>query len=214
MASLGIQDVQMLMNATDRNGRPYLTAIGSVADTGDVGVVGRGNRVNGLITPMSPDEHRGARRQEPARPHREDLHVMAMRLAREVHERFGGPSQVHIFTSKEAPLEAPDEVVVILPRRGRDRAEGAGGEDGRELRRPDGGTDRDGHHPVVTPDEVRALSAAAPDTRRRADSGRPQAPAPDGGSHVAVVVKPEVMAAPARQPTCRRRRWRHSAARE
>ncbi|GAA2279082.1 hypothetical protein GCM10010415_54310 [Streptomyces atrovirens] len=49
---------------------------------------------------------------------------------------------------------------------------------------------------MVTPQEVRALTAAALDTRRRADSGRPQAPAPEGGSHVAVVVKPEVMAAP------------------
>lgn len=42
----------LMLNATDRNGRPYLTALGSVADTGDVGVVGRGNRLNGLITPM------------------------------------------------------------------------------------------------------------------------------------------------------------------
>lgn len=54
VGSQGIQDFRMLMNATDRNGRPYLTALGSVADTGDVGVVGRGNRVNGLITPMRP----------------------------------------------------------------------------------------------------------------------------------------------------------------
>ena len=46
--------VHLMMNATDRNGRPYLTALGSVADTGDVGVVGRGNRMNGLITPMRP----------------------------------------------------------------------------------------------------------------------------------------------------------------
>ncbi|WP_189218537.1 MULTISPECIES: hypothetical protein [Streptomyces] len=48
----------------------------------------------------------------------------------------------------------------------------------------------------MTPEEVRALPAAALDTRRRADSGRPPAPAPEGGSHVAVVVKPEVMTAP------------------
>ncbi|GAA2265074.1 S-adenosylmethionine synthetase [Streptomyces ruber] len=115
VASLGIQDVQMLMNATDRNGRPYLTAIGSVADTGDVGVVGRGNRVNGLITPMRPMSIEAPAGKNPLDHTGKIYNVMAMRLAREVHEQFGGPSQVHIFTSKEAPLEAPDEVVVTSP---------------------------------------------------------------------------------------------------
>lgn len=42
--------IKLMMNATDRNGQAYLTALGSVADTGDVGVVGRGNRMNGLIS--------------------------------------------------------------------------------------------------------------------------------------------------------------------
>jgi hypothetical protein len=49
---------------------------------------------------------------------------------------------------------------------------------------------------VVTPDLARSLSAAAWDTRRRVDSGRPPTPAPESSSHVAVVVKPEVMTAP------------------
>lgn len=32
----------------------YLTAIGSSIESGDEGVVGRGNRINGLITPLRP----------------------------------------------------------------------------------------------------------------------------------------------------------------
>ncbi|MFJ9078696.1 methionine adenosyltransferase [Streptomyces sp. NPDC102278] len=115
IASLGIHDVRLLVNATDRNGRPYLTALGSVADTGDVGVVGRGNRVNGLITPMRPMSIEAPAGKNPLDHTGKIYNVMAMRLARQVHEEFGGPAQVHIFTSKEAPLEHPDEVVVTTP---------------------------------------------------------------------------------------------------
>lgn len=113
--SLGIQDFSMLMNATDRNGRPYLTALGSVADTGDVGVVGRGNRVNGLITPMRPMSIEAPAGKNPLDHTGKIYNVMATRLARRVHEELGGPAQIHIFTSKEAPLEQPDEVVVRTP---------------------------------------------------------------------------------------------------
>ncbi|MCS0635792.1 methionine adenosyltransferase [Streptomyces sp. LP05-1] len=114
-ASSGLRDLRMLMNATDRNGRPYLTALGSVADTGDVGVVGRGNRVNGLITPMRPMSIEAPAGKNPLDHTGKIYNVMAMRLARQVHETSGGPAQVHIFTSKEAPLERPDEVVVTSP---------------------------------------------------------------------------------------------------
>lgn len=110
--SLGLQDFTLLMNATDRNGRPYLTALGSVADTGDVGVVGRGNRVNGLITPMRPMSIEAPAGKNPLDHTGKIYNVMAMRLAKSVSEELGGSAQVHIFTSKEAPLEVPDEVAV------------------------------------------------------------------------------------------------------
>ncbi|MFD8982923.1 methionine adenosyltransferase [Streptomyces sp. NPDC059564] len=117
---LGIGDFTMLMNATDRNGRPYLTALGSVADTGDVGVVGRGNRVNGLITPMRPMSIEAPAGKNPLDHTGKIYNVLAARLARQVHEEYGGPAQVHVFTSKEAPLERPDEVVVTSPHAGRE----------------------------------------------------------------------------------------------
>ncbi|MFI9202536.1 methionine adenosyltransferase [Streptomyces sp. NPDC053048] len=115
VGSLGIEDFDLLMNPTERSGRPYLTALGSVADTGDVGVVGRGNRVNGLITPMRPMSIEAPAGKNPLDHTGKIYNVMAMRLARQVHEASGGPAHVHIFTSKEAPLERPDEVVVTTP---------------------------------------------------------------------------------------------------
>jgi len=46
--------VEVLLNTADdeRSGSVYLTVTGTSAEAGDDGQVGRGNRVNGLITPM------------------------------------------------------------------------------------------------------------------------------------------------------------------
>jgi S-adenosylmethionine synthetase len=106
--------VDLLVSPTDRNGRPYLTALGSVADTGDVGVVGRGNRLNGLITPMRSMSIEAPAGKNPL-DHTGKLYgVLAHRLATEINVAVGHPVVTHIFTSKEAPLASPDEVAVHL----------------------------------------------------------------------------------------------------
>lgn len=103
-----------MLNATDRNGRPYLTALGSVADTGDVGVVGRGNRLNGLITPMRSMSIEAPAGKNPL-DHTGKLYgVLAQRLADQIFETIQKPTEVHIFTSKEAPLHNPDEISVRI----------------------------------------------------------------------------------------------------
>lgn len=114
IATLCGVDAALLLNPTDRNGRPYLTALGSVADTGDVGVVGRGNRINGLITPMRSMSIEAPAGKNPLDHTGKIYGVLAHRLAAEIHEAVGSPVEVHIFTSKEAPLTRPDEVVVRL----------------------------------------------------------------------------------------------------
>ena len=105
---------ELLVNPTDRNGRPYLTALGSVADTGDVGVVGRGNRLNGLITPMRSMSIEAPAGKNPL-DHTGKLYgVLSQKLAEAIHTAIGKPVDTHIFTSKEAPLDAPDEIVVTV----------------------------------------------------------------------------------------------------
>jgi S-adenosylmethionine synthetase len=108
------QPFELLVNPTDRNGRPYLTALGSVADTGDVGVVGRGNRLNGLITPMRAMSIEAPAGKNPM-DHTGKLYgVLAQQLATRIHSEIGKPVDIHIFTSKEVPLSTPDEIVVRL----------------------------------------------------------------------------------------------------
>ena len=50
------REVSVLVNSADRpeDGIVYLTVTGTSAEQGDDGQVGRGNRANGLITPMRP----------------------------------------------------------------------------------------------------------------------------------------------------------------
>ena len=49
-------DIEVFLNTADRpkDGVLYLTVTGTSAEHGDDGMTGRGNRVNGLITPMRP----------------------------------------------------------------------------------------------------------------------------------------------------------------
>jgi S-adenosylmethionine synthetase len=110
---LGTRPV-LLLNPTDRNGRPYLTALGSVADTGDVGVVGRGNRINGLITPMRSMSIEAPAGKNPL-DHTGKLYgVLARDLAAQINRETGLAVETHVFTSKEAPLGSPDEVIVRI----------------------------------------------------------------------------------------------------
>ena len=55
-AQHGFTTAEITINAADhlRTGAVYLTVTGTSAEAGDDGEVGRGNRVNGLITPYRP----------------------------------------------------------------------------------------------------------------------------------------------------------------
>ena len=104
--------VDVSMNATDKNGRPYLVALGSVADTGDVGVVGRGNRINGLITPMRPMSIEAPAGKNPIDHTGKIYGVLAMELAQEIYEYLQWPVTVHIYTEKENRLDDPTEIMI------------------------------------------------------------------------------------------------------
>lgn len=91
---------------------PYLTVTGSVADTGDVGMVGRGNRANGLITPMRPMSIEAASGKNPL-DHTGKLYAqVAKQLAASLAAVAGADVVVIISTSKARPLDDPDLVAI------------------------------------------------------------------------------------------------------
>jgi S-adenosylmethionine synthetase len=99
---------------------PYLTVTGSVADTGDVGVVGRGNRSNGLITPMRPMSIEAASGKNPLDHTGKIYSRMANQLAARVAAAGGDDVVAIISTAKGRPLDDPSLVAIECKRTLRD----------------------------------------------------------------------------------------------
>ncbi|SFC61584.1 methionine adenosyltransferase [Streptomyces aidingensis] len=92
----------------------YLTYTGSSIESGDEGVVGRGNRVNGLITPLRPMNMEGANGKNPVYHVGKLYNLAAMRLARRLHEETGGHAEVHMVSATGEHLDQPWRILVRL----------------------------------------------------------------------------------------------------
>lgn len=68
----------------DRSGMFYLTVTGTSAEAGDDGQVGRGNRVNGLITPCRPMSLEAAAGKNPVTHIGKIYNVLAQRIAEDI----------------------------------------------------------------------------------------------------------------------------------
>ncbi|MFJ2813723.1 MULTISPECIES: methionine adenosyltransferase [unclassified Streptomyces] len=92
----------------------YLTHTGSSIESGDEGVVGRGNRVNGLITPLRPMNLEGASGKNPVYHVGKLYNIAAIRLARRLHEATGEHAEVHLVSTTGQRLDQPWRVLVRL----------------------------------------------------------------------------------------------------
>jgi S-adenosylmethionine synthetase len=79
----GFSDCEVAVNAADQpsSGSVYLTVTGTSAEAGDDGEVGRGNRVNGLITPCRPMSLEAAAGKNPVTHVGKIYNVLAARIA-------------------------------------------------------------------------------------------------------------------------------------
>ena len=104
--------IELTFNPTDLGGSPYFTALGTVADTGDVGVVGRGNRANGLITPMRPMSIEAPAGKNPLDHTGKIYTVVAQQLSNAIHALTGKPNEVYIATAKETPIGDAESIAI------------------------------------------------------------------------------------------------------
>ena len=104
------------LNARDiiEHDEVYLTYTGSSIESGDEGVVGRGNRVNGLITPLRPMNIEGANGKNPVYHVGKLYNVAARRIAQALHELFGGHVEVHLVSATGQALTRPWKTLVRL----------------------------------------------------------------------------------------------------
>jgi S-adenosylmethionine synthetase len=92
----------------------YLTYTGSSIESGDEGVVGRGNRVNGLITPLRPMNLEGANGKNPVYHVGKLYNVAARRIAQALQEQFGGHVEVHLISATGQMLTRPWRALVRM----------------------------------------------------------------------------------------------------
>lgn len=118
LATAGLPDrkASFRLNARDIIERDelYLTYTGSSIESGDEGLVGRGNRVNGMITPLRPMNLEGVSGKNPVYHVGKLYNVAANRIAGLLHQRFGGYAEVHLISATGQALDRPWQMVVRM----------------------------------------------------------------------------------------------------
>lgn len=97
----GFRDVVVSMNALDEKGRGlggiYLSLLGTSAEDADSGQVGRGNRVNGLISMNRPMSTEAAAGKNPVSHVGKIYNILAHRLARDIFISIEGLREVYVL---------------------------------------------------------------------------------------------------------------------
>jgi len=107
-------EITLWFNTRDdfARGDVYLTAIGSSIESGDEGIVGRGNRVNGLITPLRPMNLEGACGKNPKYYTGKLYNVAAHRIAERLYQETQSVCEVLLVSQAGQPLVEPWQTIV------------------------------------------------------------------------------------------------------
>lgn len=94
----------------------YLTVSGLSAEMGDCGQVGRGNRVNGLITPGRCMSLEAAAGKNPVAHVGKLYNVLAMLMARDIHAALDGSAEVRVqlLSAIGRPIDDPQVAAIQI----------------------------------------------------------------------------------------------------
>ena len=101
------------LNTLDEHGRGfgglYLTVLGTSADSGDSGQVGRGNRVNGLISLNRPFSSEAAAGKNPVSHVGKIYNALTFKIAQQVYEQVPEVAEVYIWLLSKigVPIDQP-----------------------------------------------------------------------------------------------------------
>lgn len=107
------ENINIQLNTLDVRGRGinglYLTVLGTSADSGDSGQVGRGNRVNGLISLNRPFCSEAAAGKNPVSHVGKIYNVLTFKVAQHVYEEVPELEEVYIWLLSEIgrPIDQP-----------------------------------------------------------------------------------------------------------
>jgi S-adenosylmethionine synthetase len=106
-------NVDVQLNTLDKPGRGlnglYLTVLGTSADSGDSGQVGRGNRVNGLISLNRPFCSEAAAGKNPVSHVGKIYNVLTFKVAQQIYDEVAGLEDVYIWLLSKigSPIDHP-----------------------------------------------------------------------------------------------------------
>lgn len=131
----GFKDIKVHFNALDEKGRGlggvYLSLLGTSAEDADSGQVGRGNRVNGLISMNRPMSTEAAAGKNPVSHVGKIYNILAHRIAQEIYEASDGIKEVYVLllsrigTPIDRPLMATAQILLERGKRIKDVAKTA-----------------------------------------------------------------------------------------
>jgi S-adenosylmethionine synthetase len=125
MASRSELEVSYKLNAADdlKRGEYYLTVTGTSAEQGDDGNTGRGNRVNGLISPMRQYSMEATAGKNPVNHTGKILNALAILTARQIVKEVPGVNEayVRLLSRIGKPIDQPlvASAAVVLDKGGK-----------------------------------------------------------------------------------------------
>ncbi len=111
-------ELEICLNAADdpARGDIYLTVTGTSAEAGDDGEVGRGNRVNGLITPFRPMSLEAAAGKNPVSHVGKIYNLAAQRLCQKIISELVTVKEAHLVLVSRigSPVTEPQDIFLRL----------------------------------------------------------------------------------------------------
>ena len=125
-SSHGFNKIDVHFNTLDEKGRGlggvYLSCLGTSAEDADSGQVGRGNRVNGLISLNRPLGTEAAAGKNPVSHVGKIYNILSHKLAKEIYENIEGLKEVYVLLLSRigSPVNVPQMATAqVLLERGR-----------------------------------------------------------------------------------------------
>ncbi|MBU1110525.1 methionine adenosyltransferase [Patescibacteria group bacterium] len=114
--SLKIKSLELNINTRDNfeTTELYLTATGSSIESGDEGLVGRGNRINGVISPFKPMSMEGACGKNPVYHIGKIYYIAAQQISEKIYKNFGIPNEVYLVSQSGRELIDPWKTCVVV----------------------------------------------------------------------------------------------------
>lgn len=103
------REVELFINTADTKGSVYITVTGTSAEQGDDGQVGRGNRVNGLITPYRPMSLEAAAGKNPISHIGKIYNTVANEISKRVVKEIEGVEEAYCYIVSQIgkPINEP-----------------------------------------------------------------------------------------------------------